>query len=70
MRYNQHDALKKVVAYYKRKHKNVKNEFLVMISNFYHFINRTLNLQGIMTLLKIHIYLKMIRKTCHVLGQL
>jgi hypothetical protein len=26
MRYNQHDALKKVVAYYKRKHKNVKTK--------------------------------------------
>ncbi len=31
MRYNLHDALRKVVAYYKRKSKNVKIEFLVMI---------------------------------------
>jgi hypothetical protein len=35
------------------------------------FINVTLNLQGIITLSKIHIYSKMINeKTCHVLGQL
>jgi len=35
------------------------------------FINITLNLQGNMTLSKIHIYSKMIdKKTCHVLGQL
>ncbi len=31
MRYNLHDVLRKVVAYYTRKHKNVKNDFLVMI---------------------------------------
>ncbi len=31
MKYNLHDALRKIVTYYKRKHKNVKNEFLVMI---------------------------------------
>ncbi len=29
MRYNLHDVLRKVVAYY--EHKNVKNEILVMI---------------------------------------
>ncbi len=28
---------KKFVAYCERKHKNVKNEFLVMILNCYHF---------------------------------
>ncbi len=31
MRYNIHDVLRKDVAYYKRKHKNVKNEFLIRI---------------------------------------
>jgi len=35
------------------------------------FINRTLNLQRIMTLSQIHIYSKMIdKKTCYVLGEL
>jgi hypothetical protein len=35
------------------------------------FINGTLNLEGIKTLSKNHIYSKMIiKKTCHVLGQL
>jgi hypothetical protein len=35
------------------------------------FINKTLNLQGIKTLSKIHIYSKLInKKICHVLGQL
>jgi hypothetical protein len=35
------------------------------------FINGTLNLQGIRTLSKNHIYSKLIKnKTCHVLGQL
>jgi hypothetical protein len=35
------------------------------------FKDETLNLQGIMTLSKIHIYSKMMKKkTCHVLGQL
>jgi hypothetical protein len=36
MGYNLHDVLRKFVAYYKRKHNNVKNEFLVMIWNYYH----------------------------------
>ncbi len=31
MRFNLHDALKKVVAYYKRKHKHAKKNILVMI---------------------------------------
>ncbi len=30
MKYNLHYVLKKVVAYYKRKHTNVNNEFFVM----------------------------------------
>jgi hypothetical protein len=29
--YNLHGVLRKVITYYQRKHKNVKNEFLVMI---------------------------------------
>ncbi len=37
MRYNLHDLLRKVVAYYKRKHKNVKNDFLIIVGNFYYF---------------------------------
>jgi hypothetical protein len=37
MRYNLHDVLKKFVAYYKRKHKSVKNENLVMILSIYDF---------------------------------
>ncbi len=31
MKYNLHYVLRKVVAYYKRKDKNVNNEYLVMI---------------------------------------
>jgi hypothetical protein len=59
-------VLRKVVAHYKNKHKNVKTENFVII-----FINKTLDLQGIKTFSKIHIYSKMInKKTCHVLGQL
>jgi hypothetical protein len=37
MGYSVHDVLGKVVAYYIKKHKNLKNQFLVMIWNFYHF---------------------------------
>jgi hypothetical protein len=67
---NVHDVLKKVVVYYTRKHKNVKKkwlrfEIIIIIKD------ETLNLQGIKTLSKIHIYSKMMKKkTCHVLGQL
>ncbi len=31
MRYNLHDVLRKVVACHKKKHKIVKNDFLLMI---------------------------------------
>jgi len=42
-----------------------------MICNYYLFNNKTLSLQGIKTLSRIHIYSKMMKKnTCHVLGQL
>jgi hypothetical protein len=36
------------------------------------FMNKTLNLQGVMTLSENHIYSKniYIKKTCHVLGQI
>ncbi len=37
MGYNVHDVLEKVVAYYTIKHKKLKNQFLVMICNLYHF---------------------------------
>jgi len=30
-------VLRKVATYYKKKFENIKNEFLVMIWNFYHF---------------------------------
>jgi len=59
MKYNLHDVLKKIVVYYKRKHKNVKNEFLVMIVII--FMNKTMNLQGIRKLSKFYIYSKMIK---------
>jgi hypothetical protein len=36
MKYNLHDVLKKVITYYKRKYKVVKDEFLIMIWKFYH----------------------------------
>jgi hypothetical protein len=57
---NLHDLLRKVVVY-TRKHKNLKNKIIVMIWNYYHFKNETLNLQGIRTLSKIHIYSKMMK---------
>jgi len=44
---------------------------MLVICNYYHSKNETLNLQGIKTLSKIHIYSKMINeKKCHELGQL
>jgi len=58
--------LRKVVFYHTKKHKNVLKNKLIII-----FKNKTLNLQGIRTLSKIHIYSKMMKKKkCHVLGQL
>jgi hypothetical protein len=63
--------LKKVVTYYLKKPKDVKNEFLVMKWNCIIFLNITLNLKESKTLSKTHIFSKMInKKTCHVLGQL
>ncbi len=62
MRYNLHDVLRKVVAYYKRKHKNIKMNIWLWFEIIIIFINKTLNLQGIKTLSKIHIYSKMIKK--------
>ncbi len=53
MKYNLNDMLRKVVAYYKRKHKNVKNDFWLWFEIVTIFINITLNLQGIRTLSKI-----------------
>jgi hypothetical protein len=71
MKYNLHYVLRKVVAYYKRKHINANNEFLVMILNCYHFYKQNTNLQRIGTLRKTHIYSKMInKKTSHVLEEL
>ncbi len=68
MSLNVHDVFKKIVVYYLRKHKNVKRLWFEIIIILKY---ETLNLQGIMTLSKIYIYSKMMkRKTCHVLGKL
>jgi hypothetical protein len=61
--------LRKFVIYYTKKHINVFFKWLwfeiIIILK-----NETLNLYGIRTLSKIHIYSKMMmKKTCHVLGQ-
>jgi hypothetical protein len=42
MRYNKNYVLEKVVVYYERKHKNIKNVFLVVIWNCYHFYKKNL----------------------------
>jgi len=63
MGYILHDVLRKFVAYYKRKHNNVKNEFLIMIWKY-----KTLNLHGINTLSNIHIYLNIIPKKMSCIG--
>jgi len=68
---NVHDVLRKVVVYHIIKHKNVNKKNWLRCEIIIIFKDETLNLQGIMTLSKIHIYFKMInKKTCHVLGQL
>ncbi len=36
MGFNVHDVFRKVVAYYTRKHKKLKNQFLFMIQKYYH----------------------------------
>jgi hypothetical protein len=36
MGYNVHDVWRRIVVYYTRKHKNLKNQMLVMIWNCYH----------------------------------
>jgi hypothetical protein len=46
------------VVYSTKKHKNFKNQFLVMIEIVIIFKDETLNLQGIGTFLKIRIYSK------------
>jgi hypothetical protein len=52
-----------MIIYYTKKPKNVENEFVVIIWNYYHFKkNITQNLQGIYTLPKIHIYFKIVKK--------
>jgi hypothetical protein len=42
VRLQPHDVLRKIVAYYKNKTENVKNEFLVMIWNCYHFYKQNI----------------------------
>ncbi len=61
--------LRKVVFYYTRKHKNVKEKKWLWFEIIIIFKDETLNLQGIKTLSKIHIHSKMMNKTCHVIGQ-
>jgi len=67
-----YNVLRNVVFYHTRKLLNVekiKSGYdLKLLSNLK---DKTLNLQGIKTLKKIHIYSKMMKiNTCHVLGQL
>ncbi len=63
MGYDVHDVLRKVVPYYIRIFFKFKNQFLVMIWNL-SFLKKksSLNLQGINTLLEIHIYSKIINE--------
>jgi hypothetical protein len=67
-----YNVLRNVVFYHTRKLLNVekiKSGYdLKLLSNLK---DKTINLQGIKTLKKSHIYSKMMKKkTCHVLGQL
>jgi hypothetical protein len=62
MRYIIHDVLRKVVAYYKRKHKNVENELLVMIGKFYQFYNENTKFTRNQNTFKISYLFKMINK--------
>jgi hypothetical protein len=61
MRHNVHDIYILKLAYNYEKLEIYKNKFLMMIWNCdLNFQNETLNLQGIFTFKKIHIYLTMI----------
>jgi type IV secretory pathway VirB6-like protein len=63
--------LGKVVAYYTKFLKNIKNEFLVMIWNYYHFLKHSIKVTKYLHTFKFSYLFKMInKKTCHVLGQL
>jgi len=62
MGYNAHDVLRKVVTYYTRKHKNFKNQLWLWFEIDISFKEETLNLQGIITLPRIHIYSKIMNK--------
>jgi hypothetical protein len=55
-------VLRKVVVYHTKKHKNVKKKFGYDLKLLSFKKNKTLNLQGIPTLSKIHIYSKMMKK--------
>ncbi len=70
MRYNIHDALRKVVAYYKRKRKNVKKWNLVMIWNSYHFYKYTIKFTRNNDTFKNSFLFENDKKEYHVLGKL
>ncbi len=55
MGYNVHDVLRKILVYYTRKHKFLKNQCLVIICIVINFKGKTQNLQGINTFSKIHL---------------
>ncbi len=66
-----HDVLRKVVAYYKNKHKILKNEILVMIWNCYYFSKQNVEFtRNQNTFKNSHLFKNDKQKTCHVLGQL
>jgi hypothetical protein len=54
--------LRKFVVYHTRKHKNVKKKNWLWFEIIIIFKDETLNLQGIRTLSKIHIYSKTMKK--------
>jgi hypothetical protein len=63
--------LKKIVAYYTRKHKNKKNQFLIMIWNCYHiYFLKYWIYKKVITLSKIQISSKIILKKGHIFEQL
>jgi hypothetical protein len=62
MGYNVHDVLRKVIVYYTRKYKKNYINFWLWFEIVIIFKDETLNLQGINTLSKIHILLKIYKQ--------